>query len=138
MTFITGNKAIRDQASDGKDLLLFEHLRKSKGYRFVGNFACASWEWRTAPDRNNTKRQVIVFHLLRQEQVESSDLRLPTLAKLSLKEIRRKAYEASSTGEERDTKERRRLYYERAEEVRAYVLARAKEYAKRPENAHRS
>jgi 5-methylcytosine-specific restriction protein A len=35
--YIKGNKAIRDHAVEGKELLLFESL--GKGYRFPGSFA---------------------------------------------------------------------------------------------------
>jgi 5-methylcytosine-specific restriction enzyme A len=44
MEFRSGNKAIRDHAANGKDLLLFKALGKGQGYRFLGQFACASWE----------------------------------------------------------------------------------------------
>ena len=36
MTFIRGNRAIRDHAKNGKDLLLFEATKKSGMYRFIG------------------------------------------------------------------------------------------------------
>ena len=43
----------------------------------------------------------------------------------SLEELRRRAVQASSTPAEKDTRLTRRRYYERSEDVRAYVLARA-------------
>jgi 5-methylcytosine-specific restriction protein A len=52
MEFVRGNRAIRDHSTNGKDLLLFEQLRDEGGYRFLGNFGCAGYEFREAPDRH--------------------------------------------------------------------------------------
>lgn len=125
MQWVRGNKAIRTHLADGKDLLMFENLGKGKGVRFVGCFACASWEVTIGPDLKGKDRQAIVFHLVRQD--ESVRDAPPTTASsgLSLEELRRRAMQASSTPAEKDTKLTRRRYYERSEDVRAYVLARA-------------
>lgn len=125
MQFVRGNKAIRDHLADGKDLLMFANLGKGKGVRFVGCFACASWETRTGPDLNGNEREVIVFHLVRQGNPEAERPSMPARAGLSFEELRRRALESSSTQPENDTKLTRRRYYERSEDVRAYVLARA-------------
>ena len=60
MAFVRGNKAIRDHLANGKDLLLFENLGSGTRNLFLGIFACASWEERTGPDKNNIIRKVIV------------------------------------------------------------------------------
>lgn len=125
MQFVRGNKAIRDHLENGKDLLLFETLGKGKGNRFLGTFACASWEMRTGPDKNNIVRQVIVFHLVRQGDAADAQVSASLKAPIPIEELRKMAYAASSTPAEKDTKETRRLYYERSEAVKAYVLARA-------------
>ena len=125
MQFVRGNKAIRDHLADGKDLLLFASLGKGKGVRFVGRFACASWETRPGPDVKGNLRQAIVFHLIRQEETEAPPAQDHERVAVTLDELRRSAYESSSTPAEKDTKETRRRYYERSEAVRAYVLARA-------------
>jgi 5-methylcytosine-specific restriction enzyme A len=125
MQFVRGNRAIRDHLADGKDLLLFEQLGKGKGYRFLGIFACASWESRASPDRNGDMRQVIVFHLLKQEEIGNATSAPVSPPLSSVDQLRRRAYEASSTPAEKDTKETRRRYYERSGAVKAYVLARA-------------
>ena len=52
MRFIAGNKAIRDHLENGKEILLFEALGKSKPVRYVGSVVCASWEYRKGPDKN--------------------------------------------------------------------------------------
>jgi 5-methylcytosine-specific restriction protein A len=125
MQFVRGNRAIRTHLADGKDLLMFENLGKGKGVRFVGCFACASWETRTGPDLNGNERRVIVFHLIRQEGAEGDQPATPVPSGLPLDELRRRALLSSSTPFERDTRLTRRRYYERSENVRAYVLARA-------------
>jgi 5-methylcytosine-specific restriction enzyme A len=125
MEFVRGNRAIRDHLADGKDLLMFESLGRGKGVRFVGCFACASWETRIGPDLKGDDRQVIVFHLLRQENLDVDATTAPSASGLSLEELRRKAMQSSSTPSEKDTRMTRRRYYERSEHVRAYVLARA-------------
>ena len=125
MKFVRGNRAIRDHLADGKDLLMFENLRKGKGVRFIGSFACASWEIRTGPDLNGNDREVIVFHLIRQEDSEVDASSVHVRSGLSLEELRRRALESSSTPAENDTKLTRRRYYQRSEDIRAYVLARA-------------
>jgi len=40
MEFIRGNRAIRDHAAEGKDLLVFQMLGKGQGVRFLGAFLC--------------------------------------------------------------------------------------------------
>lgn len=47
MAFVRGNRAIRDHAANGKDIVFFETLGNGKGCRFLGDFACADWK-----DRN--------------------------------------------------------------------------------------
>lgn len=125
MQWVRGNRAIRTHLADGKDLLMFENLGKGKGVRFIGCFACASWETRVGPDLRGNDRQVIVFHLIRQGNAEGEGSSAPVRSDFSLEELRRRALKASSTPAEEDTKLTRRRYYERSEDVRAYVLARA-------------
>lgn len=125
MQWVRGNRAIRAHLADGKDLLMFENLSRGKGVRFVGCFACASWETRTGPDVKGDDREVIVFHLLRQEDLDVEATAAPVASGLSLEELRRRAMQSSSTPAEKDTKLTRRRYYQRSEDVRAYVLARA-------------
>ncbi|HEX8188999.1 MAG TPA: HNH endonuclease [Pyrinomonadaceae bacterium] len=125
MQWVRGNRAIRAHLAAGKDLLMFENLGKGKGVRFLGCFACASWETRTGPDLNGNDREVIVFHLVRQEDSDVDASSAPASSGLSLEELRRRAMQSSSTPAEKDTKLTRRRYYERSADVRAYVLARA-------------
>src|SRR5262245_36568443 len=63
MTFRAGNKALRDHAGNGKDLMLFEQVGAGQ-VRYVGCFACATWEYRDAKDRTGKMRKAIIFHLI--------------------------------------------------------------------------
>jgi 5-methylcytosine-specific restriction protein A len=127
MEFRAGNRAIRDHVADGKDLLMFEALRKGQGYRFLGQFACTSWEYRQGLDVNGAERKVIVFHMVQLGSDAApdgvSEGRAPTAA--SLGELRRKAFQATAPAPQLPPKEARHFYYERSEAVRQYVLARA-------------
>lgn len=128
MQFVRGNRAIRDHASDGCDLLLFEATPTKGLYRFVGSFASAGWDFRASVDRDGKDRKAIVFQLVPVTQVgtgeakELSQQAPPTEALLS--ELRQQAY-AASAAPAGNPKDVRRNYYERSARVKAYVLARA-------------
>jgi 5-methylcytosine-specific restriction enzyme A len=122
MLFVRGNRAIRDHAALGKDLLLFEFLGKVGKYRYLGQFFCSSWEIRVGPDKSANLRQAIVFHLVPQEETLIGHE--PEIS-LSLEQLRQRALEASREVSAKSPKEARRVYYERSEAVRVYVLVRA-------------
>jgi 5-methylcytosine-specific restriction enzyme A len=129
MEFVRGNQAVRDHAAEGRDLYLFESPGNRDGCRYVGQFHCAGWETRVAPDTAGSPRRVIVFHLLPEgdakavEPVAQGKTQAPDTA-VPLEELRRRALSAVSPGE-RPPREARRTYYERSAAVRDYVLARA-------------
>jgi len=108
MEFVRGNKAIRDHAADGKDLLLFEALGKGKGVRFLGSFSCSTWEPKSGTDKLGNLRKVIVFHLVPLDEVETIS---EVETKLPLEELRRRAYAASRDVAEKSATEARRAYY---------------------------
>lgn len=123
MDFVRGNRAIHDHALDGKDIHLFEALGKGEGYRYLGRFACSTWEFRRGMDVNGDERRVIVFHLI---QPEDDDEPIgPTSRPTSLNRLRHHALDAASEPGERNPREARRRYHERSAAVRNYVLARA-------------
>lgn len=126
MAFVRGNRAIRDHAENGKDLLLFEATKKSGFYRFVGVFACAGWEIRDAPDTKGNLRAAVVFHLIPEKIEISNEPNLPPVVpKIALKDLRRLALAAAAAGQGKGGKDAARRYYERSEIVRTYVLTRA-------------
>jgi 5-methylcytosine-specific restriction enzyme A len=133
MTFTGGNKAIRDHAADGKDLLLFQALGKSKPYRYLGRFACQDWEMVQAPDRENHTRDAIVFLLAKLDEeradkdlVEEAPSAEPEPPATSVSELRRQAYLAAAPRASGRSVRAEKTVYQRADAVRRYVLARAK------------
>lgn len=129
MTMTVGNKAIREAARNGKDILLFEILGKGKPVRFVNVFACASWEYEVQPDRNGDARQAIVFTLTPVDSVnavEESALAAGagSATTVSLTELRAKADDATTSTPQAGTTGGARTIYERSRAVRDYVVAR--------------
>jgi 5-methylcytosine-specific restriction enzyme A len=123
MEFVRGNRAIRDHALDGKDIHLFQALGQGERYRYLGRFACSTWEFRKGTDLNGDERRVIVFHLIPPEDEDEPIGRTSHLT--SLDRLRHDALDAASDAGERDPREARRLYHARSAAVRDYVLARA-------------
>jgi 5-methylcytosine-specific restriction protein A len=123
MEFTRGNRAIIDHATDGKELHLFESLGKGQGYRYLGMFACSTWEYRLGVDLNSNERQVIVFHLMQPSEEEQAAPSLPP--PMPLDQLRQRALEAASQAEQSKPQEAKSLYYNRSAAVRQYVLARA-------------
>ena len=127
MEFLRGNRAIRDHASDGKDLLLFEATAKRGMYRFLGRFDCANWEIRDRPDRDGNTRPAIVFHLISVDP--NIDVLPPAVQQTGsrpLEELRKAAYAAAVAGEGKAGTRATRSYYARSAAVADYVLARAR------------
>lgn len=130
MEFVRGNKAIRDHIADGKDLHLFRAMGKGKGYRYVGQFACSSWEERMTPDADQTLRKAIIFHLVAADDDQALQPKIDNEANGSATEkkldrLREDALSASSSSATSTRSEARATYYRRSKAVRDYVLARA-------------
>lgn len=105
---------------------------KGKGYRYLGNFGCSSWELRKGKDRIGNDREAIVFHLVPQEN-EPTDV---TMQSVPLAELRQRAIIASREVTNKTLGSSRAAYYQRTEAVKVYVLARANgicEACRRPE-----
>src|SRR5829696_4057435 len=92
MDFVRGNRAIRDHALDGKDLHLFQSLGKGEGYRYLGRFACPTWEFREGVDVNGDRRRAIVFHLIQPE--DDAEPTIPTQSSGTLSQRRQRALNA--------------------------------------------
>ena len=126
MAFVRGNLAIRDHAADGKELHMFEALGKGQGYRYAGEHACSTWEYRQGADREGALRQVIVFHLIPQPATGEVVSAAPTTyTKEPIDKLRESAYKAATTAAEGKESSAKKTYYERSDAVKRYVLARA-------------
>ncbi len=126
MEFTRGNRAIRDHAKDGRDILLFEMLGKGQPYQFLGEFACASWQVDRGPDKNGDMRDAIRFHLVRTDgtRVVTADEE-PTTSGLSLEELRKRAFASIDPEKTASIKQAKARLRARSEAVKEYVLARA-------------
>jgi 5-methylcytosine-specific restriction protein A len=124
MEFVRGNRAIRDHAGEGKELLLFEAAERGR-YRYLGRFACTTWEYRSGPDKDGKSRRTIVFHLIREDQESEAATTVETSTE-SLPDLRERAYAAASPASQSREREAKTTYYTRSRDVRLYVLARAK------------
>jgi 5-methylcytosine-specific restriction enzyme A len=129
MRFTGGNRAIRDHADNGKDLLLFETQGKSKPVRYIGMFHCADYEVARGKDKKGDPRDIIVFHLV---PVGAAPLvaafQAPPIhaeTAVSLAERREIAYAAAKATPSKANATAKRTYWERSAAVRDYVLARA-------------
>lgn len=123
MQFRGGNRALRDHAKDSKDVLLFEMAAKAH-VRFAGFFAVASWEQRTAPDKNGSMREAIVFHLAAiGAEIETGQSAAP--ANTSLAELRERALISGSSAPRASVSAAARSAVLRSDAVVEYAEARA-------------
>lgn len=65
MSFIRGNKAIRDHIKNHKNIYLFEDV--GLGVRYIGEMAYVRHHIRRGPDKDGIDRSVIVFELKQKE-----------------------------------------------------------------------
>ena len=125
MSFVRGNRAVRDHIADGKDLHLFEYVQQGQT-RYVGQMVCIGFHERQALDKNGNKRKVIVFELapidafynVVDNEIEMDLWNVP----LSILRERALTDDAYVT---REPLERKQLIYYRSQVVRTYVLRRA-------------
>jgi 5-methylcytosine-specific restriction protein A len=132
MEMVRGNRAIRDHGRDGKTLHLFSYENQPRGHvEYVGEATYLGHHMETAPDREGSARQAIVFELdlsspaegVSAASVQEPSEEAPTgLWNKSLDALRRKATESGAPA---TAKERRAKTYERSRTVRVYVLRRA-------------
>jgi 5-methylcytosine-specific restriction protein A len=127
MVMATGNAAIRDHAANGKDLLVFEQIKRGGLVRFLGLFACERWETERQLDVNGQDRDAIVFTLvpLCESDLEDNDLTTEPAPSLDLATLRAKAMAAAAPPKSKQNSKPTTVY-DRSRDVRDYVLARAK------------
>jgi 5-methylcytosine-specific restriction enzyme A len=123
MRLRAGNRAIAEHSSQGKDLLLFR--KTSDGLRFEGDMVCEGYHLERAPDRKGTKRDAIVFELRALEAVVENVEAQPVPSRVTLEDLRQLALSAAAQPSQAPLQGKRNVY-QRSEDVRNYVLARAK------------
>ncbi len=135
MTFVRGNRAIRDHADNGRELHLFQKSPPAH-LRYVGQMVSAGYELEhNMPDRNGNGRIAIVFRLTSLpdevdsvedvDGVDATGTPVPPAwyGKASLADLKSAALEAASEGLP-PTQAKRNVYH-RSAALRTYVLARA-------------
>lgn len=130
MTFTGGNKGIRDHLENGKELLLFEKVRRDGSVRFMGCFSCIGFEYRDAPDTEGKMRQAIVFHLLPQTDfIDVSVEEGPLPSKFG--ELRKRAYQDGDAIQPGSSIETKQKAFKRSSSVKIYALKRAEGFCER-------
>ena len=122
MQFRAGNRAVAEHTAQGKGLLLFK--KTSHGLRFEGEMVCEGYHHELAPDRLGNQRNAIVFELRPLEAVVQKVEEQPTSFNTSLEELHKLALGSTETS--RKPSQGKRNIYQRSNDVRIYVLARAK------------
>ena len=127
MSFVRGNRALRDHLPDGKDIYLFEYVDRGL-VRYVGQMIVSGYHERTGGDSAGNQRHAIVFELVPVEGAvhpiaDSADLEDSALSSLSENELRRIA-ETPLTAES-TPHERQEATQKRSRALREYVLRRA-------------
>jgi 5-methylcytosine-specific restriction protein A len=126
MRYVSGNRAIRDHAGDGKDLHLFKQV--SKGYvQYVGQMVCTGSSYKEAPDTEGRIRNAIIFELTPIEEFvqlqEQGDSETEGLLEDSLETLRQKAL--ADSAEASTPEERKSLWRRRSKAISVYVVKRA-------------
>lgn len=129
MTLSKGNLAILQHAENGKALYLFESLGKSQGQRYIGEYDCASHEWRTGLDKQGNDRQIVVFNLVpagrELDLIDCAEDDEETDTVTSLAEARKLALAAAAGGTVGGKGSALRTIYQRSKRIADYVLRRA-------------
>lgn len=129
MTLTKGNLAIIEHAHTGRAIHLFQALGKSQGQRYMGEYACASHEWRDGIDKHGNNRKVVVFNLVPvglelepPELLEDDD---ESIFNLSLKQLRERALASAASAGPGSRSDALRTNYRRSKRIADYVLKRA-------------
>ncbi|MCK1586936.1 HNH endonuclease signature motif containing protein [Bradyrhizobium sp. 169] len=124
MVLQRGNLAIASHSAEGKSLLLFR--KTSEGLRFVGEMVYEAHHLEKAPDREGNQRSAIVFELRALAAVvEGTEETAAAKPQAALEELRSLARAAATVSQMPATANGRNVY-QRSQDVRNYVLARAR------------
>jgi 5-methylcytosine-specific restriction protein A len=126
MVFTKGNKAIRDHAADGRELHLFENVRKGM-LIYKGEMVCSGFEYvEGSLDADGVPRRAIAFLLTRIEVADDPDVNkrdVDDLDEVPLERLR--AIARSPVDRAATPMEARRWVHRRSRALRKYVLGRA-------------
>ena len=118
-----GNLAIASHSAEGKSLLLFRKM--NEGLRFVSEMVYEKHHFERAPDREGNERSAIVFELRPLTAVVGKTEEGATAEPLRPLEELRTLARAAATASQTPSSTGVRNVYQRSQDVRNYVLARA-------------
>ena len=125
MTVQRGNLAIASHSAEGKSLLLFRKM--NEGLRFVGEMVYEKHHFERAPDREGNERSAIVFELRPLtavvEKTEEGATAEPLRPLEELRDLGKEPQQQLLENALASTPARN--VYQRSQDVRNYVLARA-------------
>ena len=129
MEFVRGNAAILNHIDKGNDLHLF--AQSKKGFvRYICQMICTGYHYQAGSDTTGRTRRMIVFELTPLELfsdallIGTEPLAEPDQPQLSLDDLRGKAI--ANARPATNAVERRALYYQRSQSIKAYALRRAR------------
>lgn len=130
MKMLRGNAALRDHQETGKQLHLFEYVKKAH-VRYLGEAQCLGHHFEERPDREGNTRNAIIFHLallpgavdeVNEPQGSYGGASKPT-RKLSLSELRKLALQGVSENASKEQVAQSTAV--RSEAIRLYALKRS-------------
>lgn len=127
MSFVRGNRALRDHLQDGKDVHLFEYVGSGL-VRYVGQMIVTGYDERSGLDGAGNQRHTIVFELVPAEDMnapvdDENEVADATLSGISTEELRRIV--ENHTVAEVTPKDRQRSSRRQGQALREYVMRRA-------------
>jgi 5-methylcytosine-specific restriction protein A len=122
MALKKGNRAIAEHSALGKSLLLFRSVKQ--GLRFEGEMVCEGYHIERAVDRTGVERDAIVFELRSLEAINEALETQVAIPAVALSELYQRALASAVQNSTARSKSERNIY-QRSQDVRAYVLARA-------------
>jgi 5-methylcytosine-specific restriction protein A len=123
MSWKAANRAVRDHATNGKELYLFERVQRKNGlWQLSGLMQCIIHRWERRPDKIGKERNAIIFGLLPLESAVGNDAPSSVAGK-NVTDLRTEATRGPSGKVSIQT--RIQNVYRRSEAVRLYALARS-------------
>lgn len=126
MSWVRGNRAVRDHGVDGRELHLFEAV-SGGAVSYLGQMDCGSWEFVDGvPDVDRSPRRAIVFNLVRHGVQETDGLATDPETDFwdqPLAHLRNLAMESPARGS--DPKRATKNVFLRSRAVTEYVLRRS-------------
>ena len=122
MQMIRGNRAVRDHAEEGRDILVFRKV--ATGVQFQDQFVYEGFHFREAPDTAGQARRAIIFELRPLSAVSPADDAAAVPRNADLSHLRAQALAAAKA--EPGQTQRVATAFERSRIICTYVFARAK------------